>query len=93
MINEGYIYSIDDNKTTFERNQYEENLYWILASQPLLVFIYDYEVHPRLGLSSGHKPVIFNLPIGADDKPVSPGYHTTPRQRTEAGLELSLTIS
>ena len=72
IINEGYIYCIDDNNTTFERNQYEEKLDWVLASQPLLTFISDYEVHPMLGLSSGHKPITFNLPIGAEDKPASP---------------------
>ena len=58
--------------TTFERGQYEEKLDWISASQPLLTFISDYDVHPTLGLSSGHKPITFNLPIGAEDKPISP---------------------
>jgi exonuclease III len=61
IINEGYLIGIDDDSTTFERNNYEEKLDWILASQPLFAFITDFEVQPSLGLSSGHKPIVFNL--------------------------------
>lgn len=72
IINEGFLTCIDDNSTTFERNDYEEKLDWILASQPLFSFISDYEVQPSLGLSSGHKPIIFNLSLEAEMKPLSP---------------------
>lgn len=72
IINEGYFSCIDDDNTTFERNSYEEKIDWILASQPLLSFISNYEVQPTLGLSSGHKPVTFNLPTEAECKPNSP---------------------
>lgn len=72
IINEGFLIGIDDNSTTFERNQYEEKLDWILASQPLFSFITNFEVQPSFGLSSGHKPIIFSLPIEAESKPPSP---------------------
>ena len=72
IINEGFLIGIDDNSTTFERNQYEEKLDWILASQPLFSFISEYEFQPALGVSSGHKPSIFNLSIEAESKPLSP---------------------
>jgi hypothetical protein len=72
IFNEGYLIGIDDNNTTFERNHYEEKLDWVLASQPLFSFINDFEVQPSLGLSSGHKPIVYNLPIEAETKPPSP---------------------
>lgn len=72
IINEGYLNCIDDDSTTFERNQYEEKLDWVLASQPLFTFISDFEVLPTLGMSSGHKPITFTLPLEVEHKPLSP---------------------
>lgn len=72
IINEGYLNCVDDNSTTFERSSYEEKLDWILASQPLFSFITDFETHPTLGTSSGHKPITFNLTVEAEAKPLSP---------------------
>ncbi|CAF4669946.1 unnamed protein product, partial [Rotaria sp. Silwood2] len=39
LIKEGLIESVDDDSTTFEKNEYEVKLDWILGSQPLLSFI------------------------------------------------------
>ncbi|CAF1206788.1 unnamed protein product [Rotaria sordida] len=72
IINEGYINCIDDDSTTFEKKDYEEKLDCILASQPLLSLISNVETHPTLGALSGHKPLTFDVPIGAEPKPISP---------------------
>ncbi|CAF2354457.1 unnamed protein product [Rotaria sp. Silwood2] len=72
LLEEGYIYCIEDDSTTYERNDYEEKLDWILASQPLLSFISNVETHPTIGAFSGHKPLTFELSIGMEPKPTSP---------------------
>ncbi|CAF4455321.1 unnamed protein product [Rotaria sp. Silwood2] len=72
IINEGYINCIDDVSTTFEKNDYEEKLDWILASQPLLSLISNVETHPTIGTLCGHKPLTFDIPIGTEPKPPSP---------------------
>jgi exonuclease III len=72
IINEGFINCIDDDSTTYEVNDYEEKIDWILASQPLHSFISKVETHPSLGVLSGHKPLTFEIPIGIQQKPPSP---------------------
>ena len=72
IINEGFINCVDDDSTTFEKDDYEEKIDWILASQPLLSFISNVETHPTLGTLSGHKPLTFDIPIGVEPKPTSP---------------------
>ena len=66
LINEGFLSCVDDDSTTFEKNDYEQKLDWILASQPLLSFISNVETHPTLGMLTGHKPLTFVIRIGAD---------------------------
>jgi hypothetical protein len=63
---------IDNNLTMYERNNYEEKLDWILASQPTIFFINEVETQPSLGLKEDHKPIVFNLNMSADYKPASP---------------------
>lgn len=46
LLNEGFLSCIDDNSVTYERNDYEEKIDWILASQPLISFITNVETHP-----------------------------------------------
>ena len=72
LINEGFLNSVDDVSTTFEKNDYEEKLDWILASQPLFSFISNVETHPTLGLLSGHKPLTFEIQIGTEPNAPSP---------------------
>ena len=72
LINEGFLNCIDDVSTTFEKNEYEEKLDWILASQPLFSFISNVETHPTLGLLSGHKPLTFEIQIGTETNAPSP---------------------
>ena len=72
LINEGFINCIDDDSATFEQNDYEEKLDWILASQPLHSFISNVKTHPSLGILNGHKPLTFDIPIGLQPKPPSP---------------------
>jgi exonuclease III len=72
LVNEGFINCIDDDSTTFEKNEYEEKLDWILTSQSFLSFISNVEIHPTLGTLSGHKPLTFDIPIGVEPKPASP---------------------
>ncbi|CAF3301997.1 unnamed protein product [Rotaria sp. Silwood2] len=72
LINEGYINCIDDDSTTFEKNDYEEKIDWILASQPLHSLISNVETHPTIGTLSGHKPLTFDISIGTEPKPASP---------------------
>jgi exonuclease III len=72
LINEGSLHCVEDASTTFEQNDYEEKLDWILASQPLFAFISNVETHPTLGAASGHKPLTFVIPFGPDPKPPSP---------------------
>jgi len=71
LCKEGFIYCVDDDSTTFEKNDYEEKLDWILASQPLLSFISNVETHPTLGALTGRKPLTFDIPIGVKFKPSS----------------------
>ncbi|CAF5082302.1 unnamed protein product, partial [Rotaria socialis] len=48
LLNEGIIDCVDDDSTTFEKNEYEAKLDWILGSQPLLSFITNVEAHPTI---------------------------------------------
>lgn len=66
LLNEGYLHCIDNDLTTFERNNYEEKIDWILASQPLFTHIQKVETHPPMGMSSGHKPLTPELSMKAD---------------------------
>ncbi|CAF3413944.1 unnamed protein product [Rotaria socialis] len=72
LLNEGFIECVDDDSTTFEKNEYEAKLDWILGSQPLLSFITNVETHPTIGSINGHKPLTFDIQIGAEPKPTSP---------------------
>lgn len=72
LINEGLLHCIDDDSTTYEKDDYEEKLDWILASQPIHSFISNVETHPSFGAASGHKPLTFQLPVEAQSKPPSP---------------------
>ncbi|CAF3306674.1 unnamed protein product [Rotaria sp. Silwood2] len=72
LLNEGYMNCIDDDSTTFERNDYEEKIDWILASQPLMSFISNFETHSPFTMFSGHKSITFDISIGAEPKPMSP---------------------
>ncbi|CAF4759395.1 unnamed protein product [Rotaria sp. Silwood2] len=72
VINEGYVNCIDDDSTTFEKNDYEEKIDRILASQPLHSLISNVETHSTIGTLSGHKPLTFDIPIGTEPKSASP---------------------
>ncbi|CAF1513445.1 unnamed protein product, partial [Rotaria magnacalcarata] len=72
LLNEGIIDCVDDDSATFEKNEYEAKLDWILGSQPLLSFITNVETHPTIGTNNGHKPLTFDVQIGAEPKPTSP---------------------
>ena len=72
VLKEGFIECVEDNLTTFEKNDYEVKLDWILASQPLLSFISNVDTHPPIGTFSGHKPLTFDISTGAEPKPISP---------------------
>ncbi|CAF2972278.1 unnamed protein product [Rotaria sp. Silwood2] len=72
VINKGYINCIDDDSTTFEKNDYKEKIDWILASQPLHSLISNVETHATIGTLSGRKPLTFDIPIGIEPKPASP---------------------
>jgi ribosomal protein L17 len=72
ILDEGYLQCIDNDLTTYTRNNYEEKIDWILASQPTILFINNVETHSPLGSKDDHKPLTFNLNMSADLKPVSP---------------------
>ncbi|CAF1506821.1 unnamed protein product [Adineta ricciae] len=72
LLAEGFIDCIEDDNSTFEKNDYEVKLDWILASQPLLSFISNVETHPTIGAINGHKPLTFDIPTGAESKSLSP---------------------
>ncbi|CAF3093128.1 unnamed protein product [Rotaria sp. Silwood2] len=72
LFKEGLIECVDDDSTTYEKNDYEVKLDWILGSQPLISFISNVETHPTIGTFSGHKPLTFDISIGAEPKPTSP---------------------
>ena len=72
VLKEGFIECVEDNLTTFEKNDYEVKLDWILASQPLLSFISNVDTHPPIGTFCGHKPLTFDISTGAEPKPTSP---------------------
>ncbi|CAF1077060.1 unnamed protein product [Rotaria sordida] len=72
LFKEGFIECINNNNTTFAKNDYEEQLDWILASQPLLSFISNVETHLTLDALSGHKPLNFDIPIEVESKSTSP---------------------
>ena len=71
LLNEGFLNGIEDESTTFERNEYEEKIDWVLASQPLFAFISNFETHPPLGQMNGHKPITFETEIDTTRKPAS----------------------
>ncbi|CAF4171448.1 unnamed protein product [Rotaria magnacalcarata] len=54
LLKEGYLYCIDGDSSTYERNDYEEKIDWILASQPFLSFISNVETHTAIDSTSGH---------------------------------------
>ena len=72
LINEGCIECVEDEYTTFEKDDYEEKLDWILASQPLRSFISNVDTHPIIGATYGHKPLTFDISLEAEPKPTSP---------------------
>jgi len=72
LLKDGYIECVEDDIITFEKNDYEVKLDWILGSQPLLSFISNVETYPPIGPLSGHKPLTFDISIGAEPKPTSP---------------------
>jgi exonuclease III len=72
LLNEGFLNCIEDDSPTYERNNYEEKIDWILASQPLISFISNVETHPPIGAVSGHKPLTIEIPLRAEPKPTSP---------------------
>ena len=72
LMKDGFIEIVEDDSTTFEKNDYEEKLDWILASQPLHSLIKNVETHPTIGTLTGHKPLTFDIPIGVEPKPASP---------------------
>jgi len=61
FLNEGIIEGVDDDSPTFERNDYEVKLDWILASQPLISYITNVETHPTIGTLNGHKPLTYDM--------------------------------
>lgn len=72
LLNEGFIECIDDDYTSFDRDDYEEKLDWILASQPLKTYITNVETHATIGTRVGHKPLTFDINLGAESKSASP---------------------
>jgi exonuclease III len=72
ILDEGYLQCIDNNLTTYIRNNYEEKIDWILASQPTISFIDNLETQAPFGVKEDHKPLTFNLNMSADLKPLSP---------------------
>ncbi|CAF1148876.1 unnamed protein product [Rotaria magnacalcarata] len=72
LLKEGLIECVDDDSTTFEKNDYEAKLDWILRSQPLTSFITNVKTHPTIGTINGHKPLTFDIQIGTEPKPTSP---------------------
>ncbi|CAF4936463.1 unnamed protein product, partial [Rotaria magnacalcarata] len=63
---------VDDDSTTFEKNEYQAKLDWILRSQPLLSFITNVETHRTIGTINRHKPLTFDIQIGDEPKPTCP---------------------
>lgn len=72
LIKEGFIECVEDAYTTFEKDEYEEKIDWILASQPLRSFISKVDTHPIIGTTYGHKPLTFDICLEAEPKPASP---------------------
>lgn len=68
----GFLQCADNDIMTYARNNYEEKIDWILASQPTLSFITNIETHPSLGLKEDHRPFTFHLHMTAEHKPSSP---------------------
>jgi hypothetical protein len=81
LLNEGFLNGIEEDSTTYEMNEYEEKIDWVLASQPLFSFITNFETHPPLGQMNGHKPITFETDIGTKRKPES--------QRTPLNFKLA----
>ncbi|CAF0992964.1 unnamed protein product [Adineta steineri] len=72
LLEEGYLQCIENDLTTYARNNYEEKIDWILASQPTILSIKNIETHSSFGLKEDHKPLTFNLNLSAEFKPISP---------------------
>lgn len=66
LLNEGLIEGVDDDSPTFERNDSEVKLDWILASQPLISNITNVETHPTIDTLNGHKPITYDMPLGIE---------------------------
>ena len=71
LLNEGILNFIDDDSITFERNDYEDKIDWILGSQPLISFISNFQTHSPIGTFTGHKSISFDIPTGPEPKPLS----------------------
>jgi hypothetical protein len=61
VLGEGYLQCIDNDLTTYTRNNYDEKIEWILGNQPTTLFINNIKTQPPLGLKEDHKPLTFNL--------------------------------
>lgn len=72
LLAEGFLQCIDNDLMTYARNNYEEKLDWILASQPTLSFIDNIATHSSFGLKEDHRPLTFRLNMLAELKPDSP---------------------
>ncbi|CAF3235559.1 unnamed protein product [Rotaria sp. Silwood2] len=74
LLTDGFLQCVDNKLMTYARNNYEEKIDWILASQPTLSFIDNVETHPSLGLKEDHRPLTFHLNMSAELKPGSPRF-------------------
>jgi len=72
LVSDGILSCIDDALTTYEKDDYEEKIDWILATHPTILLITHVQTHPPLGTLNGHKPMTFELIITPDRKPPSP---------------------
>ncbi|CAF1619323.1 unnamed protein product [Rotaria magnacalcarata] len=72
LLDDDLIECVEDDIPTFEINDYEAKLDWILGSQPLLSFITNVETHPTIGTINGHELLTFDITIGAEPKATSP---------------------
>ncbi|CAF2132886.1 unnamed protein product [Rotaria magnacalcarata] len=81
LLNEGIINCVDDDSITFEKNEYGAKLDWIQGRQPLLSFITNVETHPTIGTINGHKPLTFDIQIGAEPNQLLQDYHLILQQQ------------
>ena len=71
ILEEGYLQCVEAEITTFERINYQEKIYWVLATQPTFLHISRVETHPQIGTITGHKPMTMELSSEAEYKPGS----------------------